>query len=132
MSRAVEVAVALIRREGHILLCQRSATAKYPLKWEFPGGKVEPGETPEQALVRELEEELAIRAVAGELFDRQTSTYPDHGIFTVSYYFVDRWQGELRNNVFGDLRWVAPAELLSFDILEGNREICSRLSGRPE
>ncbi len=128
MSGSIHVAVALVRRQGRILLCQRAATAKYPLKWEFPGGKVEPGETAIQALERELHEELSIRATAGELFHRQTSEYSDHGIFAVDYFFVDRWEGEPRNNVFADLRWVDPEDILSFDILEGNRDISLRLA----
>lgn len=128
MSDSIEVAVALMRRGRHLLLCQRSASAKYPLQWEFPGGKVEPGETAEAALMRELAEELAIRATPGALYHRQTSTYPDHGVFAVSYFIVEQWDGELVNNVFADFRWILPEELFDYDILEGNREVCRRLS----
>jgi 8-oxo-dGTP diphosphatase len=128
MSRSIHVAVGLIRSGGRILLCQRSAEAKYPLKWEFPGGKVEQGETPEGALERELSEELSIDARTGRLYHRETSAYPDHGLFAVDYFFVDEWSGEPRNNVFADLRWVLPAEILELDILEGNREVCRRLA----
>jgi 8-oxo-dGTP diphosphatase len=124
----VAVAVALIRRaDGALLLCQRPPGKSYALKWEFPGGKVEPGETPEQALVRELHEELEITIESWRLYHTQVATYPDR-TFHVHYYLIDRWSGELRNRIFADIHWVSPSDLLRYDILEGNLEICTRLS----
>ncbi len=122
------VAVGILIRDGTVLACQRSRSAVYPLKWEFPGGKIEPGESAPQALVRELREELGIEAKIGEEFYRQEWTYPEgvddpgrDGTFRVLYYTVRSFSGEPTNRVFEQVRWVAPADLLRMDILEGNR-----------
>ena len=72
----LEVVAAILEREGRILVCQRTAQQSHPLKWEFPGGKVEPGELPAQALERELEEELGITAARSEEITRYEFTYP--------------------------------------------------------
>lgn len=109
-----------------VLLCQRPAGKSYPLQWEFPGGKVEPGETTEMALARELNEELAIEAEIGKLLHEQVSHYSDGGTFAVGYYLVERWRGEIRNLCFNDLHWVHPSALTSYDILAGNREFCAK------
>jgi len=131
MSRAIEVAVALIRRgDGTLLLCQRPPHKSYPLKWEFPGGKLEPGESWAEALVRELREELSIEATVGALFHEETTEYAeDARTYTVRYYLIEDWLGEPKNNIFADLRWVAPGQLLDYDILEGNYPACRLLAG---
>jgi 8-oxo-dGTP diphosphatase len=124
-----QVAVGIIlRRDGMVLACQRLDSGKYPLKWEFPGGKIEPGETGEEALVRELREELSIEAVVDREFFRQEWTYRDSvsaantdGSFRITYFLVTSFTGEPVNNVFQSLRWVTPADFLEMDILEGNR-----------
>src|ERR1035437_8104845 len=72
----VQVVAAVLHSEGKILVGQRMPEQSHPLKWEFPGGKVEPGESPEQALARELEEELGISGAAGEVITRYHFTYP--------------------------------------------------------
>ena len=77
---ATEVVAALIRRDGRILICQRPPRQSHPLKWEFVGGKIEPGETPEQALARECREELGIEVQVGGLFMEVTHDYPDKTI----------------------------------------------------
>ena len=129
MSAPVAVAVALLAREdGRVLLCQRSAERSYALQWEFPGGKVEPGESAGEALARELREELAIEAVVGRLLHEKISYYADGGNFAVGYYLVEQWSGELRNNVFADMRWVELGEIPRYEILAGNREFCERLA----
>jgi 8-oxo-dGTP diphosphatase len=129
MKSPVAVAVALIRRkDGCLLLGQRPASGSYPLKWEFPGGKLEPGETSQSALVRELREELGIEAAIGGLYHEQVAHYADNGTFSVCYFLVDNWQGEIANRAFADLRWVPQTELIDFDILEGNRDICTKLA----
>lgn len=132
----VDVAVAIIIRnggpEGHaaVLLGQRKQSARYPLKWEFPGGKVEPGEDVAQCLRRELLEELGIQAVVGPRFHRQTSTYADSGTFDVSYFLVHEFSGAIVNTVFESLRWVPVRDLAGYDILEGNREVSEMLIRR--
>jgi 8-oxo-dGTP diphosphatase len=122
---SIGVAVAIIRRDdGRILLCQRPEGKSYPLKWEFPGGKLEPGETPEMALARELSEELEIELGETRLYLRRTIPYSDLRSYDLSYFIVESWRGTPRNVVFNDLRWIYTRELVEYDILEGNREIC--------
>ena len=128
------VAVGIVVRDGHVLACQRKRTARYALKWEFPGGKIEPPETPWEALVRELREELNITANTGEELHRQEWTYPESsadrgqdGTFHVHYYIVRDFAGEPENLAFEQIRWVRPEELPKIDMLEGNREAINRL-----
>jgi len=124
-----EVAVGILRADGKVLACQRRRNAVYPLKWEFPGGKVEAGESPAEALRRELREELGIEAIPGAQIHRQEWVYPDgvedpkkDGSFRVFYFLVDHYAGEPVNHAFEEIRWVTFAELRRLDILEGNRE----------
>jgi len=128
------VAVGILARNGHILLCQRRRTARYPLKWEFPGGKIEQDESAWEALVRELREELNIEADSGDEFFRQEWTYPEgsvdpkkDGTFRVFYYLVRSFSGEPTNLAFEHIQWARPQDMLSMDILEGNREAVDRL-----
>ncbi len=129
----IDVAVAIIMRTGRpqdrtaVLLCQRKPSARYPLKWEFPGGKVEPGEDALACLRRELREELGIEAVVGRRFHQQTYTYADSGTFDVSYFLVHEFSGPIVNNVFESFRWVPVRDLAGYDILEGNREVTEML-----
>lgn len=116
-------------KHGHVLACQRKRSARYALKWEFPGGKIEPGETAHQALARELQEELDIEINSAEEFFRQEWTYHEgndnplrDGSFRVFYFLVEAFVGEPRNRAFEQIRWLVPRELESMDILEGNRE----------
>jgi|WetSurMetagenome_2_1015567.scaffolds.fasta_scaffold80576_2 8-oxo-dGTP diphosphatase len=129
-----EVAVGILRREGKILACQRKPDAVYPLKWEFPGGKLEPGENSVQALRRELREELGIDATVGRILHTQEWMYPQgtrdparDGRFRVTYHVIDGFDGEPMNRVFTEIRWVTPEELSALDMLDGNREILGRL-----
>jgi 8-oxo-dGTP pyrophosphatase MutT (NUDIX family) len=144
-----EVAVGIIMKDGHVLACQRKRNAKYALKWEFPGGKLEVGETPEHALVRELREELAIEATVDEGFFRQDWIYHEgtdnpsltdqpavspagaqarrEGSFRVFYFLVKEFSGEPINHAFEQIQWMLPHELQSMDILEGNRDAVERL-----
>ncbi|MCX6134996.1 MAG: (deoxy)nucleoside triphosphate pyrophosphohydrolase [Ignavibacteriales bacterium] len=125
MTRA---AVAIIQNGKQILICQRKKTSRYGLKWEFPGGKVEEGESFFDCMKRELREELSI---AVERFDRsesQISRYDDGGVFEVMYFFVSRFEGTPVNNAFEQIRWVTLPELRLLDILEGNKPIVSRMN----
>ncbi len=123
-----EVAVGIILVDGKVLACQRRQNAKYPLKWEFPGGKIEPGETPKHALKRELHEELGIDAQIDAEFYRQEWVYAEgtdtpqrDGSFRVFYFLVKQFSGEPVNQAFEQIQWVRPRELAEFDILEGNK-----------
>jgi 8-oxo-dGTP diphosphatase len=122
-----EVAVGIILKDGHVLMCQRRRSARYPLKWEFPGGKLEPGETAEHALLRELREELLIEATIDQEFFRKEWTYSDNGSFRVFYYIIRDFVGELQNHAFEQILWVRPTDLNTMDNLEGNSEAIERL-----
>lgn len=118
----LQVVAALLRREGKVLICRRTPRQAHPLKWEFPGGKVEPGETPSQALARELEEELGIGHARGDEIDRYQFEYPTKPPIELIFFRVDVFEGEPRNLVFHEMQWVAPDTLEQFDFLEGDRK----------
>jgi 8-oxo-dGTP diphosphatase len=122
------VVAAIIGRGGRILICRRSAAQAHALKWEFPGGKVEEGESPPQALCRELQEELAVRAQVGDEVERYEFRYPGKSPILLIFYAVSGFIGEPRNCVFEEMRWVAPGELPRFDFLEGDVELVKRLA----
>jgi 8-oxo-dGTP diphosphatase len=125
-----EVAVGILIQSGLVLACQRKENVAYPLKWEFPGGKIEPGESAREALQRELQEELSIDATVGSELHRQEWDYSANGsagAFRVSYFMVDSFRGSLVNRTFRQIRWVTPEELSRMDILEGNREAVNLL-----
>ncbi|MBI4418083.1 MAG: (deoxy)nucleoside triphosphate pyrophosphohydrolase [Ignavibacteriales bacterium] len=124
-----KVAVGILKRDGALLVCQRKPGSRYALKWEFPGGKLEPGETVEHCLRRELAEELSVQIQGIDEIDVRMSHYEDGGTFEVAYCFVSRFDGEPRNNVFEQIRWVSPTELPALDHLEGNKEFVSDLVG---
>jgi len=125
----VQVVAAVIERDGRVLICQRSADDRYPLKWEFPGGKVEPGEDPRAALARELEEELAIRAVIGDEILSYEYRYPQRTPIRLIFFRVPHYAGDLRNRQFADTRWEAPARLPAYDFVDGDAPFVARLAG---
>lgn len=118
----------VIERRGLVLICRRSPHHRHPLKWEFPGGKVEIGETPEQALVRELDEELGIEAEVGEEIENYPFRYPERPPVLLRFYRVARFTGEPENRVFDDIRWEAPERLPDYDFLEGDEAFVRRLA----
>jgi len=117
----VQVVAAIIERDRRILIGQRQPEQSHPLKWEFPGGKVEPGESPEQALTRELEEELAIRNARGPEITRYEFTYPGRDPIALIFYRVTGFEGEPQNLIFREMRWEPRAKLAEFDFVEGDR-----------
>jgi len=116
----IRVVAGILVRGDQILICQRSADQTFPLQWEFPGGKIEPGEQPAAALARELEEELGIRAEIGPLVTTVRQDYPNGRSVELNFFRVDRFEGELRNLIFNDVRWVRRAQLPAYDFLEGD------------
>lgn len=127
--RAVRyVVAALILREGQILVCQRRAGQPMGLKWEFPGGKIELGETPEQALRRELEEELGIEATIGHEVAHTLHNYRNGGAVDLRFFVVREFQGELENRVFEGFRWTTLESLPSFDFLAADRDLVRDLA----
>jgi len=123
------VAVGIIVINDQVLACQRRKTVRYPLKWEFPGGKLETGESAREALIRELQEELDIQAnperelLTHEWTYRESATGTEPlGAFRVTYFLVPSFRGTITNRTFEAIRWVTPEELSRMDVLEGNRE----------
>ncbi|HLY18793.1 MAG TPA: (deoxy)nucleoside triphosphate pyrophosphohydrolase [Bryobacteraceae bacterium] len=121
------VVAAIIRRGGRILICRRRAGDAHPLKWEFPGGKIENGETPPRALARELREELAIHARIGPEIERYQFTYPGKNPILLIFHTVEDFAGDPQNRVFQEIRWAHPADLPDFDFLEGDVDFLKRL-----
>jgi 8-oxo-dGTP diphosphatase len=115
-----QVVAALIIKDEKILVCQRTKHQTMPLKWEVPGGKIEEGEQPRDALHRELEEELGIDATIGDEAARIRHEYPGGGAVELRFYVVREYAGELENKIFRDLRWATREELPSFDFLEAD------------
>jgi 8-oxo-dGTP diphosphatase len=122
-----QAAVAILQKEKRILICQRKKDARYALKWEFPGGKVEEGESFFECAKREVREELSIAIDAFDRSESQINRYDDGGVFEVMYFFVSRFEGVPVNNAFEQIRWVTLDELRSLDILEGNKPLVSRM-----
>ena len=122
------VVAALMIRSGEILCCQRTEHQALPLKWEFPGGKIEPGETPPQALHRELQEELGIDAEIGPQVAEVEHTYQNGNSVQLRFFKVEHYEKELQNLIFRDLRWVRRQELAELDFLDADREIVRQIA----
>ena len=123
------VVAAVIEREGRILIAQRRNVGHHPLKWEFPGGKVEPGEAPQAALIRELGEELGILARIDRELMRYEFQYSGRSRILLIFYRVVDFDGPLRNLDFEQFRWERPERLADYDFLEGDAEFIARLPG---
>ena len=122
------VVAALILKDDNILACQRTRHQPMPLKWEFPGGKIEEGEQPRDALRRELEEELGIEAVIGDEVARIQHDYVTGGSVELRFYEVREYHGEIENRIFRDVRWVRRKELAKLEFLEADRELVKSLA----
>jgi 8-oxo-dGTP diphosphatase len=122
------VVAALITRDGKLLVCQRTRHQTMPLKWEFPGGKIEEGEQPRDALRRELDEELGIHATIGDELARIQHEYPNGGMVELRFYIVREYKGELENRIFKDIRWAVPKDLPKFDFLEADLTLVKDLA----
>ncbi len=115
-------------RDGKILIAQRRRGGRHPLKWEFPGGKVEPGETPQAALARELREELDVAAEIGEEMDAYEVAYPNGFRAMLRFYGVTEFQGEPRNLQFEQIVWESPYRLPDYDFLEGDLSFVAKVA----
>jgi 8-oxo-dGTP diphosphatase len=120
------VTAAIIRKDGCVLLARRCPGEKLAGFWEFPGGKVEFGETPEESLARELLEELGIVAHVGKRFAESSHEY-EHGSFRLIAYLVDHAEGEPRPNVHDRLDWVKIDDLASYQLLPADVPIVTSL-----
>lgn len=123
-----QVVAALIVRADKILICQRTRHQPMPLKWEFPGGKVELEELPKAALCRELDEELGIRAVIGPKVTTIRHHYGNGTAVELHFYLVREYAGEIQNRIFHDVRWVTCAEMPDYDFLEADVSLIQDLA----
>lgn len=122
------VVAAVIEKDGKLLICQRTRHQTMPLKWEFPGGKIEEGEQPRDALRRELEEELGIEATIGDEIVRLQHTYPNGATVELRFFLVRAYGGEIENRIFRDMQWSAPKDLASYDFLEADASLVKDLA----
>jgi 8-oxo-dGTP diphosphatase len=122
------VVAALIWQDGKVLICQRTRHQPMPLEWEFPGGKIEEGEQPRDALRRELDEELGIAAVIGDEVARISHEYPNGNTIELRFYDVRAYSGELENRIFRDVVWADPVKLPEYDFLEADLDLVKRLA----
>jgi 8-oxo-dGTP diphosphatase len=119
----------LIVRGGEVLICQRRADQPMALQWEFPGGKIEHGETPEEALARELQEELGIQATIGPRVTHVRHNYRHGGAVDLQFFAVREFSGDLENRIFAQVRWARLEELPEFDFLAADRGLIRDLAG---
>jgi 8-oxo-dGTP diphosphatase len=124
----IRVVAGIVVRGDEILICQRTRHQSKPLKWEFPGGKIEFGEQPRDALRRELEEELGIQADVGDEVERITHTYEDGGTVELRFYVVRSFSGTLENRIFRDVQWIDRRRLAEFDFLEADAPLVRKLA----
>lgn len=122
------VSAGIIHRDGKILVGQRRKNDRHPLKWEFPGGKVEFGESPQQALVRELREELQIEARVGSELARYEHDYRTGNRVHLLFFAVREFAGEPRARVFEQICWIELQALPSLDFLDGDLDFVKRLA----
>jgi 8-oxo-dGTP diphosphatase len=124
----ITVAAGILVQDGRILICQRKRDGAFPLQWEFPGGKVEPGEEARACLRRELREELAIDAEIGPQLSALQYTYPNGFEVSLVFFRISAYTGELRNQAFEQIVWVEPGQLPSYDFLEADRDLVAKLA----
>ena len=122
------VAAALIVREGEVLIGQRRADQPMGPLWEFPGGKIEPGESPQQALARELAEELGIHAEVGPAVTRIRHHYRRGGAVDLQFFAVREFAGEIDNQIYQQVRWVKLVDLPTYEFLAADRGLIRDLA----
>ena len=123
----VEVVAALIWKNDKFMICQRPAHKARGLLWEFVGGKVELGETKEQALIRECREELAITLSVGDVFMDVVHEYPDLTVH-LTLFSATIAEGEPQNLEHNDIRWITSNEIPNYEFCPADEEILKRLS----
>ena len=126
-----EVVAALIWRGDKFMICQRPVHKASALLWEFVGGKVESGETKEQALVRECREELAVTVCVREVFAEAVHEYPDITVH-LTLFNATIAEGEPQKLEHNDIRWITPAEIPSYEFSPADSEILEKIKSACE
>ena len=121
-----EVVAALIRQGDKFMICQRPAHKARGLLWEFVGGKVEPGETKEQALIRECQEELAVTLSVEDVFMDVVHEYPDL-IVHLTLFNATIAEGEPQKLEHNDIRWITPSEIPKYEFCQADEEILKKI-----
>ncbi|HTO24134.1 MAG TPA: (deoxy)nucleoside triphosphate pyrophosphohydrolase [Spirochaetia bacterium] len=122
----MKVTAGILWRDGRVLLALRRPGKHMGGKWEFPGGKIEPGETPEESLARELEEELDVQARVGDFLC--CVHYEGDGVsLELMVYRVDHFEGTPALKEHQEIRWVSPRELRSYELADSDRTVVERL-----
>ena len=125
----VEVVAALIWDKDKFMICQRPAHKARGLLWEFVGGKVEPGETKEQALIRECQEELAITLSVGDVFMDVVHKYPDINVHLTLFNAIIA-EGVPQKMEHNDIKWITPAEIPDYDFCPADEGILAKISAK--
>ena len=108
------------------MICQRPVTKTCPLQWEFVGGKLEPGETKEQALIRECKEELGVTLAVGQSFMEVVHEYPDITVH-LTLFLAEIQEGQPQKLEHNDIRWITPEEIPSFEFCPADQEILEKI-----
>lgn len=127
--KITEVVAALIWKGDQFMICQRPAHKARGLLWEFVGGKVEPGETKEQALIRECQEELGVLLSVGDVFEAVVHEYPDLTVH-LTLFNATIAKGEPARLEHNDIRWITPSEIPSYTFCPADEEILTRIAER--
>ena len=121
-----EVVAALIWNKDKFMICQRPAHKARELLWEFVGGKVEPGETKEQALIRECQEELAVTLSVGDVFMDVIHDYPDLTVH-LTLFNATIAEGEPQKLEHNDIEWITPSEISNYEFCPADKEILKKI-----
>ena len=124
--KMTEVVAALIWNDDKFMICQRPANKARALLWEFVGGKVEPGETKEQALIRECREELAVTLSVGEVFMDVVHEYPDLTVH-LTLFNATIAEGEPQKLEHNDIQWITPSEISNYEFCPADEEILKKI-----
>ena len=127
--KIIKVVAGLILQNDKLLICQRPNFKDHPLKWEFPGGKIKNDETNEEALIREINEELSINILNYEELMSYNFNYKDLNkkVF-IYFYLVNNFSGKVLNNFHKELKWIEIKDIREYDFLEGDLKIIDYIS----
>ena len=125
----IKVVAGLILQNNKLLICQRPNFKDHPLKWEFPGGKIKNDETNEEALIREINEELSIKVINCDELISYNFNYKDlnKNVF-IYFYLVNNFSGKVLNNFHKELKWIEIKDIREYDFLEGDLKIIDHIS----